>query len=260
MVKNKKKPKKVSRNIPEAIKRQVREKCNFGCIICGHLFYEYDHKIPLSIVNCHDVENIILLCPNHHAEKTRGLLPKEKIDKYTKNPIAFENPELLKANLSFGAVMPSVTLATNVFYSSNPELFVPIALQDTSPFIINRESNNILLSFVSYDESGKEVIKIIKNELQVFPDAGDIKIIGTQITIRSALNKILLKLSFDHENNNINLMKCIFSNKFSKIELTGEKLHITNNNFNFSGCTFDGAEIGIAYNCKKLIGIHQINN
>jgi len=31
------------RNIPLPIQREVRQRCGFGCVICGTLLYEYDH-------------------------------------------------------------------------------------------------------------------------------------------------------------------------------------------------------------------------
>lgn len=32
-----------SRNIPLPIQREVRQRCGFGCVICGMPLYEYEH-------------------------------------------------------------------------------------------------------------------------------------------------------------------------------------------------------------------------
>lgn len=36
----------LSRDIPEAVKRQVRQRDGFGCIICGSAIIEYEHFEP----------------------------------------------------------------------------------------------------------------------------------------------------------------------------------------------------------------------
>ena len=51
------------RNIPAEIKRQVRQRCGFGCIICGLPIYEYEHMEEWAKVKRHRTEEITLLCP-----------------------------------------------------------------------------------------------------------------------------------------------------------------------------------------------------
>ena len=36
----------LSRTIPEGVKREVRQRCGFGCVICGLGFYDYEHFAP----------------------------------------------------------------------------------------------------------------------------------------------------------------------------------------------------------------------
>jgi len=78
------------RNIPEAIKREVRQRCGFGCVICGAPIYEYDHIIDWSIVKKHEAKNITLLCPQHHTEKTKGLLTREQVANSNMNPFSLQ--------------------------------------------------------------------------------------------------------------------------------------------------------------------------
>ncbi|WP_198036130.1 hypothetical protein [Salegentibacter sp. T436] len=68
-----------SRNIPLPIQREVRQRCGFGCVICGLPLYEYEHMEEWAKVKRHDAEEITLLCDRHHREKTAGLLPKAVI-------------------------------------------------------------------------------------------------------------------------------------------------------------------------------------
>ncbi|MBF0671336.1 MAG: HNH endonuclease [Salinibacterium sp.] len=65
--------------IPAAIKREVRRRCHFGCVMCGAPVIDYDHMVEYAVAGSHDADNITLLCTQHHAEKTRKRLPLEKV-------------------------------------------------------------------------------------------------------------------------------------------------------------------------------------
>ncbi len=47
--------------------------------MCGKPLYEYDHIVPYEIAKQHAIENIVLLCNNHHAEKTKGLIKEAEV-------------------------------------------------------------------------------------------------------------------------------------------------------------------------------------
>ncbi len=77
----------LSRNIPESIKRAVRERCKFGCIICGNLLYAYDHFDPeFNDAHEHHPNGITLLCDYHHRQKTNKLISLETIRHKNDNP------------------------------------------------------------------------------------------------------------------------------------------------------------------------------
>lgn len=82
--------------IPSDIKRQVRQRCGFGCVICGRPLYQYDHLVPWSEVEEHEPDNLVLLCDQHHREKTSGLLPIEQVIEANEAP----------ANLATGVSSP----------------------------------------------------------------------------------------------------------------------------------------------------------
>jgi len=55
--------------ISDPIKREVRQRCGFGCVICGVPIYDYEHMVPHTEVQEHLANNVTLLCPTHHREK-----------------------------------------------------------------------------------------------------------------------------------------------------------------------------------------------
>src|SRR5262245_53494220 len=72
--------------IPDPVQREVRQRCGFGCVVCGLPFYHYDHMEDWSITQTHDPANVTLLCHKHHGEKTNGLLPLREVKKANDNP------------------------------------------------------------------------------------------------------------------------------------------------------------------------------
>ncbi|WP_140145769.1 HNH endonuclease, partial [Vibrio parahaemolyticus] len=70
----------LSRYIPEDVKRKVRQKCGYGCVVCGTAIVEYEHVDPeFSEAKEHDPDKIVLLCSQCHAKVTRKFLSKESI-------------------------------------------------------------------------------------------------------------------------------------------------------------------------------------
>ena len=82
----------LSRNIPAEVKRAVRQRDGFGCIVCGKAIYEYEHFDPeFAEATHHDPAGIILLCTSCHAKKTRGFLSNETISAARQSPKCREN-------------------------------------------------------------------------------------------------------------------------------------------------------------------------
>ena len=79
----------VSRNIPEGIKREVRQRCGFGCVNCGSPIYDYEHWNPPfeELTGGHKAEGIALCCPMCHRKKG-GLISKEEYEDNILNPYA----------------------------------------------------------------------------------------------------------------------------------------------------------------------------
>lgn len=90
-----------SRNIPLPIQREVRQRCGFGCVICGLPLYEYEHMEEWAIVKRHVADEITLLCDQHHREKTGGLLPVEVVRAANKSPFNLKEGNSKPYNLHF---------------------------------------------------------------------------------------------------------------------------------------------------------------
>ena len=81
----------LTRTIDSETKRKIRQECGFGCINCGKSIYHYEHIIPeFCNAKRHDVDKIGLLCAGCHDLVTKGLLPKELIQKKRLKPFCLE--------------------------------------------------------------------------------------------------------------------------------------------------------------------------
>ena len=70
-------------------------------------FFEYDHIEEYAHVKEHKADNLILLCPTHHAAKTTNKMSKERLKEAQKNPYNASRP-----NTTGFKVEPSKQLIT----------------------------------------------------------------------------------------------------------------------------------------------------
>lgn len=183
----------LSRDIPDPIKREVRQKCGFGCVVCGSALYQYEHVEPLfSEAKKHDPNGIVLLCGGCHDRVTRGILSKETIKFSAINPKCFEQgfsfgpfdlgltpPEIFFGTLKGKNVRTLIRVYGDKILSIDPPE------REGAPFLIN--------AFLS-DREGNVIFKIKNNEWGTPADNWDVEVVGQKIIIRKKLGDILLCL------------------------------------------------------------------
>ncbi|MBM7341666.1 HNH endonuclease [Pantoea coffeiphila] len=197
-------------DIPESIKREVRKKCFFGCVICGMPFFQYDHIDEYSEVKEHTEENLVLLCPNHHAAKTTNKLSKERVREAKLNPHNSNRAHTTGFKLEPSKKL-SVQLGSNtVFGLNNKEngIHCPIWINGMGFFLIHKEDGWLTFSLSLTDCNGNVLLNVLKGELMISVDAWDYVYEGENIKIRSGLKKILLELNLSDAK--VELKKGIF--------------------------------------------------
>lgn len=185
--------------IPESIKRAVRQRCGFGCVICGCPIYDYDHIEEYSAVQEHSESNLTLLCDHHHRRKTAKLLPIEMLKHATDNPhnkkTGVTKPEIL----SYYGQALNVSVGGNTFkYFNLPQgrQFFPFVVDGLPIISFTNEDNVISLSAVFHDHAGNICFQINQNELICNTDQWDIEWVGKTLTIRTEARRILLEVEF----------------------------------------------------------------
>ncbi|MEM8876113.1 MAG: HNH endonuclease signature motif containing protein [Planctomycetota bacterium] len=232
--------------IPAEVKRRVRQRCGFGCVICGLPLYEMDHIQPWATEGMHDEANLTLLCDRHHREKTSGLLPIEALKRANTSPrnrrIATTHPYELHY---FGEEITCVLGSCSFSSDLAEDTIVAIgALSDELLWFTFWESD-LLINAMIPGESGHPAIKIIENELVLHTGEFDIEFVGKSLAIRRSLRGILLKVVFEPPSRisivraNINMSD--FTIDISKHGVRG------NRGSHFHDCHVAGVPVGFAF-------------
>jgi hypothetical protein len=183
--------------ISNKIKRSVRQRCGFGCVICGVPIYEYDHIPGYANVKRHKANELTLLCPNHHALKTKGLLSNEDVIDANAKPFNLVTGASSPFSLSFSGDSPVITISELTFMctgSDKPRYLIPIMVNRHALFGFTIVEGGLLLNMEVRDSSGRKVLKIKDSQLVISTCAWDATIIGRRIIIKEALRHSIVEL------------------------------------------------------------------
>lgn len=193
-----------SRNIPLPIKRKVRQRCGFGCIICGIPLYEYEHMEEWAKVKRHIADEITLLCDQHHREKTNGLLPKQVVKKANLEPYNLRSGASKPYNLHFSGNKINAIIGSNHFIYVVPKdgigMMTPISIDNLPIISVVMMDNHLLLNVIIFNKYNKVVFEIRENQLFYSTEPWDIQFVGTTLTIRESLGEILIEFKFTPPN------------------------------------------------------------
>ncbi len=219
----------LKRTIDAPIKREIRQKCGFGCIKCGSAVYQYEHVDPeFKEAKVHNPNHIVLLCGGCHDLVTRGLLSKDTIKTLALTPkckqtgfsfgpfdIGTETPEIIVGTYSCKNVKTLISVhGESILSVSPPE-------SEKAPFSINA---------LMRDREGNELLRIENNEWKSKSDNWDVEVVGRTITIRKKLGDIALVIRTDPPDK-LTIVRMEMEYKGVKISCKeGESISITNPN------------------------------
>jgi len=237
----------LSRNIPAEVKRAVRQRDGFGCVVCGQAVIEYEHFDPeFSEAKTHDPAGIILLCIACHGLKTRNRLSRETIKMHALAPkarqvgfshgpfdVGQDYPEIWLGNIVMTNVANIIQVREDVLLSVRPPE------ESGGPFRLN--------AFLT-DRSGRLQLAIVDNEWKSPVSNWDVAVEGARISIRSGLRDIELLLRTDPPNRLV-FERIRMSHKEFSIECReGSPTVFRSGDISFSTeeGTLDGCAVGVA--------------
>ena len=179
------------RDIPDPIKRQVRQKCGFGCVICGNAICQYHHfNPPYARATIHDPDKIVLLCLGCHGRVTSRLLSNDTVAR------AAKYPKCLEKNFSH-FLMDMGDKKLRVMLGNNSIVNVRSLIQVGEEKFFNMEppeepGGPIRLTAHFYDNLGNVLAQIVQNEWQGISTNWDIENVGPKLTVRRKQRDISL--------------------------------------------------------------------
>lgn len=178
----------LQRYIPKDISAEVRRRSKYGCVVCRGLIYDYEHIEPeFADAHEHKPEDICLLCPEHHAEVTRGRLSKTQIRRAYEliqnsadvRPPCYR-PEItgsLKLGLGDALFEYMPDGASVLEYDGFPVLQVGYVKDAT--YGGSRPS----LTGSIFDEDGKELVALLDNQIHLLAEGVDVTFVGSVLRV-----------------------------------------------------------------------------
>jgi hypothetical protein len=234
------------------MKREVRQRCGFGCVICGLPLYTYEHMLGWTNVRRHVAEELTLLCYQHQYERTHGLLPIEYVKRADLNPYNLHEGVSKPYTLHYSGSNCIADIGRNVSSfqddGSNSE-FVAFAIDEEPIIGFRLDNGHWLLNLSVYDRNDDLILLIVDNELIYSVSPWDIELVGRNLIIREAQRRILVDILFEPPSQ-IKIQRGYFFHNGIEVEIKPDYLYIVNNRSQFAYCS------GFCLNFSNL-GMHK---
>ncbi|MEQ2010507.1 MAG: hypothetical protein ABMA26_27285 [Limisphaerales bacterium] len=182
----------LSRDIPDPVMREVRQRCGFGCVMCGCAIIQYHHFAPeYSEAQAHLPKGITILCGTCHDRVTRGILGNDQIAEYDANPYCkregFVEDMLFMSRDKIHFQIGSATFRRHAVLLYDDEVLIGFAGPS--------EGQEPLRLFAKLtDEDGGALLTIQDNVWRAGVEHFDVQTEGKELTIRRKLRDVVLRM------------------------------------------------------------------
>lgn len=176
------------------VRRSVRRRCGFGCVLCGQAIIQYHHfDPPFEDATENRPEGITLLCGQCHAKFHKGLISLDTITKANGSPYCMTAGRA-KDKLFFSCTSPQVWLGSAgiqcqypIVYHNELILGFDAAAEQGSPLRLQANLTG---------PDGEKIFEVVDNEWQVGANLFDIEEVANRLVIRNSGRKIILDMTF----------------------------------------------------------------
>ncbi|MBI3716478.1 MAG: hypothetical protein HY255_10835, partial [Betaproteobacteria bacterium] len=185
------------RAIPEHVRREVRQRSRFGCILCRSAIYQYEHIYPeFANAKAHEADKICLLCGGCHDKVSRGRIAKDtvktrylEIQESNEVRPPFEELSLSSTNISVAIGSANFEHTPNLIRINGQNLLSITPPKDGAAFPT--------LNGIFCDHAGRESLRIVENVWEGAIDAWDISVAGRVVTVRTEKGRTALAFRID---------------------------------------------------------------
>lgn len=175
----------------EEVRRAVRQRCHFGCVVCGSAVVQYHHfDPPFHSAKEHRAEGITLLCGGCHDKVSRGQWSDAFVRKYNSRPAGAQ-----RAPHSLLDLEPPLTFIAGSIVLTGTG---PLILVDGETLLefsaLNGEGMAMSANFL--DDQGQTAVRIERNELILCTIHWDVTFVGRHLCVRSEKGRIVFEAIF----------------------------------------------------------------
>jgi trigger factor len=229
------------------MQREIRQRCGFGCVVCGLPLFEYDHLLGWAAVQRHVAEEITILCDQHHRERGSGLLPIATVEEANKAPFNLRQGVSNPYDLHYAGTECEIVLGGNTFGAQDAgygTILVPIWVDGIPLLAFILGDGHLLLNLNLFDEFNDLVLQIRNNQLTQSVSPWDIRLVGRNLVIREAARKILVDITFEPPSR-IVINRGRFLRNGVEILIRPDRVVLANNGMLFAGQTVQNLPVGL---------------
>jgi hypothetical protein len=235
------------RDIPDAIKRVVRQECGFGCVICGASICQYAHlRPPYEDALEHTAANIALLSGDCHQKLDTKFWSIDKVLAARRDPKCKQDG-FSWGEFDFGLGLPTIEFAGNTVSNCH----IPIMRRGRPLIEIKAPEAHgapFRLSAFFANSSGRIVLEIVDNEWRAIAGNWDVEFTGGRITIREARGKQCLVLRAKPPGGiAIERLRMHFAGADFEGDTESLTVEERGSSITFSDCSVNGAGVGFAF-------------
>lgn len=185
----------LKRYIKESIRKQIREDAGYGCVVCGTLFCDYEHIEPeFHDAEEHDPTKMTLLCESCHGKVTGKRKSKRRVWEAKADPYCKKH-SVIREEID-PSVMPTIQIGSSHFHDieiilslhGKPLMWLEPPTKIGEPFLI---------SAIFYDDNGKYIASLNRNQFTSVLGTHDVWGKGTRIEIRPQKGVVGLTLNIE---------------------------------------------------------------
>jgi hypothetical protein len=214
-------------DIPLPLKRAIRKRCGFGCVICGLPLYEYDHLYGYSPRIGHVESEITLLCDKHHKEKTNRLLPLQDVLAANEAPLNLRSGVSSPYHFHMSGPKCTVQLGDCSFSASLRQrtALVPLAIWGQTIVGFTFDDGHLFLTLQLYvrdrsqpKSADRLVLAVLENELVYCTDLWDVQFVSSALTVHREHRDIALVMRL-HPPDRINIERARLQYNGCEVEI-----------------------------------------
>ncbi|MDN7134916.1 HNH endonuclease [Pseudidiomarina terrestris] len=196
----------LKRQIPAKVKREVRQRSKFGCVVCRNAIYQYEHILPeFKDAKEHSADRIALLCPTCHTNVTKGRIPKEVVQRKYEQIQREERTAPPRDTEYFVNHYQNLQVKIGASRFIEHQSIINIDGADVLSYRKDKFTGRYLVTGIFFDQKGSKLFEIIDNEWIGSTDIWDVEQEGRRLVIKSGLRNVVFDAIKNEENSTLKI-------------------------------------------------------